>query len=96
MLRSRDVIFAENKFETDITGCGVRGCEFFTDNIQFRIYNDSGDTELTHDDATIPIHEEEAARPLRNRRAPDSLGALTGDWWDIVGNASIAAIMLTS
>ena len=55
------MIFAESKFETDIAGCGVRGCEFFADNIQFRIYNYSGDTELTHDDATIPVHEEEAA-----------------------------------
>ena len=55
------MIFAESKFETDIAGCGVRGCEFFADNIQFRIYNYSGDTELTHDDATIPVQEEEAA-----------------------------------
>ena len=44
MLRSCEVIFPENKFETDITGCGEKGCEFFTDNIQFRIYNDSEDT----------------------------------------------------
>lgn len=48
-------------------------------NIQFRIYNDSEDTELTHEDATIPVHEE-AALLLRNRRAPSRLGALTGDW----------------
>ena len=88
MLRSRDVIFAENKFETNITGCGEKGCN----NIQFCIYNDSEDTEFTHDDATILVHEQEAAQPQRNRRVPDRLGALTGDLWDIVENASIAAI----
>lgn len=30
-------------------------------NIQFRIYNDSEDTELTHDNTTILVHEEEAS-----------------------------------
>ena len=79
MLRSRDVIFSENKFESDITGCGEKGCEFFTDKIQFHIYNDSDDTELTHDDAAVPVYEEEAAQLQQNRRAPDRLGALTGD-----------------
>ena len=86
MLRSCDVILAENKFETYITGCPKKGCELFTDNIQFHTY-DSEDTELTHEDATIPVHEE-AALLLKNRKAPSRLDALTGDWWDIVENAS--------
>ena len=59
-----------------------KGCEFFTDNIHNCYKND----------ATIPVHEEEAARLQRNGRAPDRLGALTDDWWDIVENASIAVI----
>ena len=95
MLHSRDVIFAKNKFESYITGCPRKGCELFTDNIQFHTYNDSEDTELTHEDAEIPVHEE-AALLLQNRRACSRLGALTGDWWDIVENASNKSQMLMS
>ena len=102
MLRSRDVIFLEDTFESDLSDCN-QDKELLLDEkpsvkldpIYFEggvnINNDNENHEncmrdINVDDV-IPATE---GRPQRNRIAPDRLGAITGNWWNYVDYASIA------
>ena len=54
MLPSRDVLLAENKFETDMNSYNKENYEFFIDNVYFDLPYDTEDTELTHDNVAVP------------------------------------------
>ena len=99
MLRSRDVIFLEDTFESDLSDCN-QDKELLLDEKPIKldpIYFEGG-VNINNDnenhencmrdinvDDVIPATE---GRPQRNRIAPDRLGAITGNWWDYVDYAS--------
>ena len=102
MLRSRDVIFLEDTFESDLSDCNQDkellldekpsvklDPLYFEGGVNINIDNENHENcmrDINVDDV-IPATE---GRPQRNRIAPDRLGAITGNWWDYVDYASIA------
>ena len=57
MFQSRDVLFIEKKFETDINECNNDNCEFFTDNVHFDMRDDKENTVLTYKNAAGTVRE---------------------------------------
>ena len=102
MLRSRDVIFLEDTFESDLSDCNQDkelllyekpsvklDPIYFEGDVNINIDNENHENcmrDINVDDVT-PATE---GRPQRNRIAPDRLGAIAGNWWDYVDYASIA------
>ena len=85
MLRSRDVIFMEDKFCENFCQGDIQNNPAI-DNIQFDDLGDtstSGSNDQADDTNNIP------QRPQRERNAPERLGAVTGEW-NFVEEASVA------
>lgn len=93
MLRSRDVIFVENAFDIEKSDNVTH--EFFTGT--FREAEAEAEAEAETEQPGNNIGEpqvavEEDARPQRARRPPDRLNVLTGNWWNLMEAASVAAM----
>ena len=85
MFRSRDVIFMENTF--DVEKSDDASHEFFTGTFE------EAEAEQPENNVNEPqVAVEEDARPQRARIPPDRLNVLTGDWWNLVEAASVAAV----
>ena len=85
MLRSRDVIFVENAF--DIEKSDDASHKFFTGT-----FEEENEVEEPENINEPQVAVDEDARPQRARRPPDRLNVLTGDWWNLMEAASVAAV----
>ena len=99
MIRSRDVIFLEDKFKREVNKNELSELINVPATDTFQLRNDDDitvDDDDQNGDANNEVHEEPvpveevAARPQRERDAPDRLGAVTGEWWNFVEEASVA------
>ena len=90
MFRSRDVIFTERNFNIEKSECTDTSFEFFTGSIG-KVENDVAENDIA-ENPQVAENEDVAERPRRARRPPDRLNALTGDWWNLIGAASVAIV----
>ena len=95
MVRSRDVIFVEDKFSEKLSQKDVLEIVNIPERDSIQYHNTDDELADGEDQATIineePTPEEEApVRPQRERTAPERLGAVTGEWWNFVEEASVA------
>ena len=101
MLRSRDVIFLEDTFESDLPDCNQDINSLLDEKPSVKpdpVYFE-GDVNNNIDDENHQNHVEDMnvdnivreaeSRPQRDRIAPDRLGAITGNWLEYVDHASI-------
>ena len=79
MLQSRDVIFLENAF--DVEKSDDANHKFFTGT-----FEEEDEVEEPENINELQIAVDEDARP------PDRLNVLTGDWWNLMEAASVAAV----
>ena len=91
MLRSRDVIFIENQFDSDTCGNPEKDYEFFNEH-SFAERNAEPEEEPVGEEQqnAPPVDQNIPTRPTRARRPPERLDVLTGDWWNFIEHASIA------
>ena len=98
MIRSRNVIFLEDKFKREVNKNELSELINVPATDTFQLRNDDDitvDDDDQNGDANNEVHEEPvpvevAARPQRERNAPDRPGAVTGEWWNFVKEASVA------
>ena len=89
MLRSNDVLFSEKEFPT----VGESVAEDIVDvscEVYFRSSVDEDHPALNPDEVPADEHNTNEVAPRRQRRAPDRLGVLTGEWWNLFENANVA------
>ena len=87
MIRSRDVIFLEDKFKREVNKNELSGLINVPATDTFQLRNDDDitvDDDDQNGDANNEVHEEPvpvevAARPQRERNAPDRPGAVRGE-----------------
>ena len=95
MIRSNDVLFFEDEFPKE--GDSIKSdivnelCEFYFDANDEEI-KDNGPVNQPVPNQAVQrqVLDEANRRVQRERRAPDRLGVLTGDWWNLMENANIA------
>lgn len=74
----------ENAFEIGKSDDASR--KFF-----IRIFEEA-EVEQLNNVNELQVDVDEKARPQRARRPPDRLNVLTGDWWNLMEAASVAAV----
>ena len=102
MLRSNDALFFEKEFPTvgDSIETGIvdKSCEFYfpsdvDETEEEDIQHHAPEDRIPNPEEAVVNERNEEARevaPRRQRRAPDRLGVLTGEWWNLIENANVA------
>ena len=89
MLRSNDFLFSEKVFPSERESVAEDifdvSCEVY-----FRPSVNEDHQALNPDEVPVDEYNTNEVVQRRQRRAPDRLGVLTGEWWNLFENANVA------